>query len=79
MPSCLAKRYKTTCGKHQPHFIGAVDAVPKYNEIVDEVFTRIGKDRLGYITDDFDIRVLVSQQSPDIAQGVDISGAGVVF
>lgn len=41
-----------------------------------EVFDRIGKDTLGYDADCFCVQVLVSQQSPDIAQGVDKGGAG---
>ena len=49
---------------------------PDYRSLVDEVFDVIGKDRLGYDADAFIIHVLVSQQSPDIAQGVDIGGAG---
>ena len=49
---------------------------PDYKKLVDEVFERIGKERLGYPVDDLDIQVLVSQQSPDIAQGVDVGGAG---
>jgi len=43
---------------------------------VKEVFDRIGKDTLGYDADCFCVQVLVSQQSPDIAQGVDKGGAG---
>ena len=35
-----------------------------------EVFDRIGKDTLDYDADCFCVQVLVSQQSPDIAQGV---------
>ena len=49
---------------------------PDYQALVDSVFERIGNDRLGYDTDNLDIRVLISQQSPDIAQGVDSGGAG---
>ena len=49
---------------------------PDYRSLVDEVFDVIGKDRLGYDADAFIIHVLVSQQSPDIAQGVDVGGAG---
>lgn len=41
-----------------------------------EVFDRIGKDTLGYDADCFCVQVLVSQQSTDIAQGVDKGGAG---
>ena len=48
---------------------------PDYKKLVDEVFTRIGKDRLGY-SSDFNIHVLVREQSPDIALGVDKGGAG---
>ena len=36
----------------------------------------ICKDHLGYDTDKLDIQVFVSQQSSDIAQGVDSGGAG---
>ena len=49
---------------------------PDYRSLVDEVFDVIEKDRLGYDADAFIIHVLVSQQSPDIAQGVDVGGAG---
>ena len=49
---------------------------PDYRRLVDEVFDVIGIDRLGYDADAFSIHVLVSQQSPDIAQGVDVGGAG---
>ena len=49
---------------------------PNYHTLVDEVFSRIGKNRLGYDADGFFIQVLVSKQSPDIAQGVDTGGAG---
>ncbi len=49
---------------------------PDYQALVSEVFNRIGKSRLGYDADRFELEVLVSQQSPDIAQGVDIGGAG---
>ena len=49
---------------------------PDYQALVDSVFERIGNDRLGYDTDNLDIRVLISQQSPDMAQGVDSGSAG---
>ena len=43
---------------------------PDYRKLVKGVFDRIGKDILGYDADCFCVQVLVSQQSPDIAQGV---------
>ncbi len=49
---------------------------PDYRLLVDSVFERIGKDRLGYDSSNFEVEVLVSRQSPDIAMGVDIGGAG---
>ena len=49
---------------------------PDYSTLIDDVFTRIGKDSLGYDSRKFEIEILVSQQSPDIAQGVDVGGAG---
>ena len=49
---------------------------PDYPKLVDEVFSRIGKGRLGYDAGNFDLQILVSQQSPDIAQGVYVGGAG---
>ena len=49
---------------------------PNYAALVNDVFERIGKNRLGYDADRFNIEVLVSQQSPDIAAGVDNGGAG---
>ena len=49
---------------------------PDYRKLVDSVFKRIGKDRLGYNYKKFNIRVLVSRQSKDIALGVDKGGAG---
>ena len=49
---------------------------PDYAKLVDEVFTRIGKEKLGYSVDNLDLQILVGQQSGDIAQGVDIGGAG---
>jgi len=48
---------------------------PDYAALVDEVFERIGKDQLGY-SPNFNIEILVGRQSGDIAQGVDIGGAG---
>ena len=52
--------------RHQPD-------IPK---LVEEVFGRIGSGRLGYDAGKFQIQVLLSRQSPDIAQGVDGGGAG---
>ena len=49
---------------------------PNYAALVDSVFERIGKGRLGYPVDALDLQILVSRQSPDIAQGVDNGGAG---
>lgn len=49
---------------------------PNYRKLVNDVFDRIGKDSLGYDADGFFIQTLVSKQSPDIAQGVDVGGAG---
>ena len=49
---------------------------PDYKALVDQVFAKIGKHRLGYDADQFDLEILVSRQSPDIAQGVDVGGAG---
>ena len=49
---------------------------PDYQKLVESVFKRIGKDRLGYNYKKFNIRVLVSRQSKDIALGVDKGGAG---
>ena len=48
---------------------------PDYPKLVDEVFSRIGKGRLGYDAGNFELQILVSQQSPAIAQGVDVGGA----
>ena len=49
---------------------------PDYRGLVNKVFEKIGKDTLGYDADGFSLQILVSQQSPDIAQGVDKGGAG---
>ena len=52
---------------------------PDYSGLVDQVFTRIGKYKLDYgRTPDTepDITILVKEQSPDIALGVDTGGAG---
>ena len=49
---------------------------PDFRKIVDEVFDRIGKERLGYSVDNLDIQTFVSRQSSDIAMGVDAGGAG---
>lgn len=50
---------------------------PDYPKLVDECLQRIGYDKLGYGTDhSLDIQLLISEQSPDIALGVDKGGAG---
>ena len=49
---------------------------PDYRALVDGVFERIGSDRLGYDVAINDIGILVKEQSPDIAMGVDKGGAG---
>ena len=43
---------------------------------MDGVFERIGLDRIGYDTGINEIGILVKEQSPDIAMGVDKGGAG---
>ena len=48
---------------------------PDYRSLVRDVFARIGKEKLDY-TDTIDIQILVKEQSPDIALGVDQGGAG---
>ena len=48
---------------------------PDYKKLVGQVFDRIGRERLGY-PPELDITVLVKQQSPDIAMGVNTGGAG---
>ena len=50
--------------------------IPDFKKLVNGVFGRIGKETLGYSVDNLDLRILVSRQSGDIAQGVDIGGAG---
>ena len=49
---------------------------PSYSELVRNVFERIGTKRLGYRWEDIKIQTLVQRQSPDIAMGVDLGGAG---
>lgn len=50
---------------------------PDYRKLVDQVMERIGKDKLGYSNENsLEIHILVSQQSADIALGVDKGGAG---
>ena len=55
---------------------------PDYRQLVDEVLRRIGYEKLGYGYDRYDIMcgldvgTWVSEQSPDIALGVDRDGAG---
>lgn len=53
------------------------DYRPNYQQIVHDVFTRIGAEKLGWnLTELFRIGILVDKQSPDIALGVDKGGAG---
>lgn len=47
---------------------------PDYDKIVNQVLTRIGPEKLDYAG--LDLRVLVREQSGDIAMGVDVGGAG---
>ena len=47
---------------------------PDYKKLVNKVFDRIGRERLGYDRD-LNITVLVKQQSPDIALVVDKGGS----
>lgn len=55
---------------------------PNYRSLVDNVIHRIGYEKLGYGYDRYDImgglnvNIRVSEQSPDIALGVDKDGAG---
>lgn len=52
---------------------------PDYRRIANMVIDRIGGEKLGYsnpIMGGLDIGILVKEQSPDIAQGVDTGGAG---
>ena len=52
---------------------------PDYRSITNMVIDRIGSEKLGYsnpIMGGLDIGILVKEQSPDIAQGVDTGGAG---
>ena len=55
---------------------------PDYRKLVDDVLRRIGYEKLGYGYDRYDIMcgldvgIWVSEQSPDIALGVDRDGAG---
>ena len=53
------------------------DYRPNYNQIVHDVFNRIGAEKLGWnLTDLLRIGILLDKQSPDIALGVDKGGAG---
>lgn len=50
---------------------------PNYHRLVDECLRRIGYERLGCGADcRMDIHLMISEQSPDIALGVDKGGAG---
>ena len=48
---------------------------PDYRKLVEEVFDRIGRERLGY-PELPNLIIMVQKQSPDIALGVDKGGAG---
>ena len=56
------------------------DHEPDYAALVRQTFDRIGgvqgTKRLGYDPEQFNVSILVTRQSPDIAQGVDAGGAG---
>lgn len=54
------------------------NAKPKYKTIVKDILKKLGYDQAIYHFDyhTVDIEVLVHAQSPDIAQGVDVGGAG---
>ena len=53
------------------------DYQPNYQQLVHEVITRIGADKMGLdFSDLLRIGILVDKQSPDIALGVDKGGAG---
>ena len=65
--------------KNQLFIAGEVttDYRPNYNQIVHDVFNRIGAEKLGWnLTELLCIGILVDKQSPDIALGVDKGGAG---
>ena len=49
---------------------------PDYHTLVHQVFERIGMEKLGFDPGIVDIGLLVKEQSPDIALGVDKGGAG---
>ena len=53
---------------------------PDYAALIRQTFDRIGgvqgTKRLGYEPEQFTVSILVTRQSPDIAQGVDAGGAG---
>lgn len=48
---------------------------PDYRKLVNQVFDRIGRERLGY-PDGIEVGLMMKKQSPDIALGVDKGGAG---
>ena len=55
------------------------DYRPNYQQIVHDVFNRIGAEKLGWnLTELLRIGILVDKQSPDIALGVDKGGAGAL-
>ena len=49
---------------------------PDYKTLVYEVFERIGLEKIGFDISTLDIELLVKEQNPDIALGVDKGGAG---
>lgn len=87
----IADAIVTDCLKHDKNSRAAIECLikdehitiageltsaykPDYDQLVNQVLTRIGTDKLDYAG--LDLRVLVREQSGDIAQGVDIGGAG---
>ena len=65
--------------KNQLFIAGEVttDYQPNYHQIVHDVLTRIGAEKLGFdMRELLRIGILVDKQSPDIALGVDKGGAG---
>lgn len=80
------------CLQHDPSARGAIECLlknnhliiageltsthePDYLKCIDRVHESIGKERLGY-SPELDVQILVKKQSPDIAMGVDVGGAG---
>mgnify|MGYP000550320557 CR=1 FL=1 len=90
MTDCLAhdknSRVAIECLLKDDHMIIAGELTsshkPDYRKLVDDVLRRINYEKLGYGYDRYDImcglklEILVREQSPDIALGVDKGGAG---